>query len=269
MMTNPQPAKKKRESRRPNSGDSFIKNYLPKSLAPDILMRDCSMHRFSQPRLSLLILALLAGATTSHPASQQTTIEQLEIKLKSQYAKIEKVIASPPSPRQYPVDYRRYLREWQDDLAQSFVAAATTIAEILKLNPSNADFWRERLETLQLYSQPVSSPDERKVFGSGEVQKSAAILEANPADYTDEARAAKTHGEVRLRLVLTADGTVKNIFPFKSLGHGLTEAAMNAARQIKFEPAVRNGKPASQFLTLVYEFQKGQSRPPYIPKTEF
>ena len=220
--------------------------------------------------ISLLFLSLFICALFCiNSAVAQSSIDQLQSKLKSQYAKIEKVIASPPSPRQYLVDYKRYLREWQDDLAQSFSAAATTIAEILELNPPNADFWRERLETLQLYSQPVSSPEQRKVFGSGEVQKSAQLLEAKPADYTDEARAAKTHGEVRLRLVLAADGTVKNIFPFKSLGHGLTEAAVNAARQIEFDPAVRNGKPASQFLTLVYEFQKGQSRPPYIPRTEF
>ncbi len=201
--------------------------------------------------------------------ARQSSLDQLQAKLKSQYAKIEKVIASPPSPRQYPVDYRRYLREWQDDLAQSFVAAASTIAEILKLNPPNADFWRERLETLRLYSQPVSSPEERKVFGSGEVQQSARILETPPAEYTAEAQAAKAKGEVRLRMVVGADGTVKNIFPIKSLGYGLTESAMKAARQIKFEPAIRNGKPASQFITFVYEFSKGKSRPPYIPRTEF
>jgi hypothetical protein len=34
-------------------------------------------------------------------------------------------------------------------------------------------------------------------------------------------------------------------------------------------PAVRNGQPASQFLTLVYEFKDGKSRKPYVPRTEF
>jgi len=199
----------------------------------------------------------------------QSSIDQLQAELKTKYAKIEKVISSPPSPAQYPVDYKRRLREWQDDLAQSFVAAAKTIEEILKLNPPNAVFWRERLETLQLYSQPVSSPDERKVFGSSEVQQSARIMETPAAEYTAEAQSAKAKGEVRLRMVLAADGTVKDIFPIKSLGHGLTESAMNAARQIKFEPAIRNGAPASQFITFVYEFSNGKSRPPYIPRTVF
>jgi TonB family protein len=221
-------------------------------------------------RSSLLLLSLLISALLAvNSVVAQSSIDQLQSKLKSQYAKIEKVIYSPPSRAQYPVDYKRRLREWQDDLAQSFAAAAATIEEILKLNPPNADFWRERLGTLQLYSQPVSSPDERKVFGSGELQQSARIMETPAAEYTAEAQSAKAKGEVRLRMVLAADGAVKYIFPIKSLGYGLTDSAMNAARQIKFEPAMRNGKPASQFITLVYEFDKGKSRPPYIPRTEF
>jgi TonB family protein len=204
-------------------------------------------------------------------AVKQSSIQQLETKLKSQYAETEKLFASPPRPSAAltPAHYQRLLRKWQDDLAQSFVRAAATVAEILALNPPNREGWQERLETLRLYSEPVSSPAERTVFGSGEVQTSARIIEAPLAEYTDQARQAKTHGDVRLRLVLANDGTVKNVFPIKSLGQGLTESAMKAARQIKFEAALRNGEPASEFMTFVYEFEKGHSRQPYIPRTIF
>jgi TonB family protein len=200
----------------------------------------------------------------------QSSVKELETKLESQYRETQKLFASPPNPiGRLPADYHRLLREWQHDLAQSFVRAATTVEEILALNPPHREMWQERLETLRLYSQPISSPDERRVFGSGEVQTSARILETPIAESTEEARAAKTHGNVRLRLVLASDGTVKNVFPIKSLGHGLTESAMKAARQIKFEPAIRNGEPASEFMTFVYEFEKGQSKQPYVPKTIF
>jgi hypothetical protein len=70
-------------------------------------------------------------------------------------------------------------------------------------------------------------------------------------------------------MVLSADGSVKYVFPIKSAGHGLTESAMNAARRIKFEPAVRLGQPASEFFTVVYEFKNGQGQTPYIPKSVF
>ena len=236
--------------------------------------------------LTLVLLTLLASndgdARQRNDQSQNPTVEQLEEKLKTQYAKIEKVIASPPNPADsatlirvpgqppYDIaDYKRRIREWQDDLAQSFKAAEDVVAEILKLNPPDPAFWRERLETLDLYAQPVSSPETRTVYGVREVEKSAQLLNLPLAAYTEEARADHARGDVRLRLVLAADGKVKYIFPLKSLRYGLTESAVAAAAQIKFEPALRKGQPASQFLTLVYEFEKGQARKPYVPRSEF
>jgi TonB family protein len=220
-----------------------------------------------------VVLGPVTGANFGKAVNEgtnQNSIQQLETKLESQYRETQKLFASPPNPMgRLPADYHRLLREWQDDLAQSFVRAAATVDEILALNPPNREMWQERLETLRLYGQPISSPEERRVFGSGEVQTSARILETPLAEYTAEARATKTHGDVRLRLVLAADGTVKNVFPIKPLSHGLTESAMKAARQITFEPAVRNGKPASEFMTFVYEFEKGLARQPYIPRTVF
>jgi TonB family protein len=218
-----------------------------------------------------LAIALVAVMSLPVRAVQQSSIDELKEKLNSQYVTIQKTIREPPSPRQYPLasDYHRKLREWQDELAQSFLAAATTVREILKLNPPDSDYWQERLETLELYSQPISSPEERKVFSAPEVQQSAHLLETPAAEYTADAQALGLHGDVRLRLVLASDGTVKDVFPIKSLPHGLTEAAIKAARQIKFEPAIRNGTPASQFITLVYEFKNGEAQAPYIPKTIF
>ena len=237
--------------------------------------------------LSFLIMVMVSAVTPADvllnsDTPQNPSLDQLKERLSKQYATIEKTIASPPKPSDSPIlvrtpgqppydlaDYKKRLRLWQDDLAQSFKAAGDTVTEILKTNPSDADYWRERLETLQLYAEPVSSPETRSVFGRTEVQQSARLLEMPLPGSTDEARAAKARGEVRLRLVLAADATVKYVFPIKSLRHGLTESAMAAAGQIKFEPAVRNGQPASQFLTLVYEFKDGQPRKPYVPSTEF
>ena len=227
--------------------------------------------KWISPVMKVYLLSAILGTSLAVHGSPQASISELKAKLNSQYIKIERTIQEPPSLRQYPVasDYRRHLREWQDDLAQAFAAAASTVKQILKLDPPDSDYWQDRLETLELYAQPVSSPEERKVFGASEMYQSARITNAPAADYTDEARAAKVHGEVRLRLVLAADGKVRDVFPIKSLPHGLTDAAMAAARKIEFDPGIRNGKSASQFVTLVYEFKDGQSRPPYIPKTIF
>ncbi|HVQ37825.1 MAG TPA: energy transducer TonB [Pyrinomonadaceae bacterium] len=215
--------------------------------------------------LGLLIVTLTFLAAQAPAALAQ--IAKLEAKLKSQYTEIEQEIASPPMGTD-PTTYRLVLRAWQDRLANRFADAGTTVEEILKLHPANSEFWRERLETLTLYSQPISSPDQRTIFGDGEVQKRARVVDAPAAIYTPEARANKTKGDVRLRVVLASDGTVRNVFAIKSLSHGLTESAMEAARQIKFQPAIRNGVPAAQFATFVYEFKKDNAVP-YIPRTIF
>jgi len=218
-------------------------------------------------RLLTLLFVSFIFFGTQFLATAQTSLEQLDAQLKLQYSAIEKEIGAPPG-HENPPAYRLMLRSWQDRLANRFAEAATTVENILKLNPPNAEFWGERLETLRLYSQPISSPDQRTIFGDSEVQKRARVIDSPAAAYSDEARANKIKGEVRLRVVLASDGTVRNVFPIKSLSRGLTESAMDAARQIKFQPAIRNGAPASQFATFVYEFKKGDAIP-YIPNTVF
>ena len=220
--------------------------------------------------LALVISLTVPMLLDRHPArAQQPTLEQLKAKLEKQYVAIQNIFYNSPGKLTEPRDFRERLSMWQDNLAKSFADAGATIDEILKLNPPDAEKWHERSDTMWLYSQPVSPPSSRLVYGASEVQEKARLVNAPAAAYPDEARAAKANGEVRLRLVLASDGTVKYIFPMKPLKHGLTEAAMEAAQKIKFEPAIRDGKPASQFATLSYEFKKGRGLPPYFPQHEF
>ena len=225
--------------------------------------------RFLKALLTIGILTIMLGGQ-SVPA-QQSTLEQLEKKLQQQYQDILDQFANGPAKQVYPLDLRTRLRLWQGELGMRFERAGSTIDEILKLNPPNQEHWIERRDTMTLYSGPVGPPQGRTVFGATEVKQRAKLIDAPPAIYPEAARAAGADGEVRLRLVLASDGTVKNVFPMKALKFGMTEAAMDAARQIKFTPAVRDGQPASQFATLSYEFKKGkdQSRKPYFPLHEF
>jgi TonB family protein len=238
-------------------------------------------YRSITPTLAFILVVAAAAAAQSSstnfrlslvPAAgfvlNQSSLSELQDKLKSQYAAIEEEIAAPPAGRFEPEEYRFVLRQWQDRLASRFSDAAATVEEIIKVDPANSGAWKERLETLRLYSQPITPPDQRKVFGPGEVQKKAHITEKPAAVYTEQARANKVRGEVRIRLVLAADGSVQHVFAIKSLAYGLTESAMEAARQIKFQPAIRKSEPAAQFATFVYEFNGGDAKP-YVPQTVF
>lgn len=221
--------------------------------------------------LALLVLSLGGSriARGQAAAPQQVNLDSLKTRFQKQYQAIEYLFAHGPAKKVYPPDPKRRLAIWQDELANSFAVAGATVDEILKLHPPDEANWLELHETLWLYAQPNTTPDKRNVFGATEVDKRARLLDAPAAAYPDAARAAKASGEVRLEMVLAADGTVKDIFPMKPLEHGLTETAFEAARKIKFTPAIRDGQPVSQFVVLSYEFKNGQGLPPYIPEHIF
>lgn len=76
----------------------------------------------------------------------------------------------------------------------------------------------------------------------------------NPV-YTAEARRLRIQGEVLLRVVFTASGRLQILGVARGLGHGLDQAAVQAAREIQFKPARRNGQPVDTTATLHILFQ--------------
>ncbi|MEP7212111.1 MAG: TonB family protein [Acidobacteriota bacterium] len=80
------------------------------------------------------------------------------------------------------------------------------------------------------------------------------ILFKPKGTYTDEARTNNVQGTVRLKITLLASGAIGSITPVTRLPHGLTEQAIAAARQIKFEPAKVNGVAVSKIVTFDYGF---------------
>lgn len=98
------------------------------------------------------------------------------------------------------------------------------------------------------------SVDYNKVFTGKEVTQKARILSQPRAGYTDAARQNGVSGTVTLRMVLAASGEVTNITVVTGLPDGLSEKAIAAARQIKFEPAMKDGRAVSQYVQVQYNF---------------
>jgi TonB family protein len=96
--------------------------------------------------------------------------------------------------------------------------------------------------------------DQNRVYAPQEVDRKAVITSKPEAGWTEEARKNQVSGVVRLRVILSHTGQVTNIAVYKGLPDGLTEKAIAAARQIKFTPAQKGGKPVSQKVTLEYNF---------------
>jgi len=87
-----------------------------------------------------------------------------------------------------------------------------------------------------------------------EFQPIEILFKPSPV-YTEEARRLGIQGEVALSVVFQADGVIRIIAVVSSLGHGLDEAAEQAATLIRFKPAQRAGQPTDFPATLRIEFR--------------
>ena len=76
----------------------------------------------------------------------------------------------------------------------------------------------------------------------GGVSAPRAIYKPEP-EYSTEARQAKHQGTVVVSLVVGADGLPRQLRVAQSLGMGLDEKALEAVRQWRFEPAMKDGRP--------------------------
>lgn len=92
------------------------------------------------------------------------------------------------------------------------------------------------------------------VFKAPEVSQRAVITSKPDPGFTEEARKNNVMGVVRLRAVLSANGAVTRISVISGLPAGLTERAITAAQRIKFQPARKDGRSVSQWITLEYNF---------------
>jgi len=101
---------------------------------------------------------------------------------------------------------------------------------------------------------PADAP-KKKAGPTGPVDAPPDILEKPRPEYTAEGRSLKIEGDVRLDVVFLANGTVQMNKVVSGLGHGLDEAAIRAAQQIKFKPAKRQGEPVDYPAVIRIEFR--------------
>jgi periplasmic protein TonB len=83
----------------------------------------------------------------------------------------------------------------------------------------------------------------------------AEILSKPTPIYTAEARAKRIEGEVLLEVVFEASGKIRVLRVIRGLGYGLDDAAVHAAEQIRFKPALQDGQPADSTAVLHIIFQ--------------
>jgi TonB family protein len=93
-----------------------------------------------------------------------------------------------------------------------------------------------------------------KIFTGKDVTTKARLISKPEPQYTEDARKNQITGTVVLKCVFSSNGTITNIRTVSGLPYGLTERAIAAARQIKFQPATKDGHQVSMWMQLEYNF---------------
>jgi TonB family protein len=101
---------------------------------------------------------------------------------------------------------------------------------------------------------PENSNDVLRILPSKVVTRKVIVGSKPEPSYTEDARRNQITGTVVLKVVFNGKGQVTNINVVSGLPHGLTERAVAAARQIRFIPAVKDGRKVSMWMQLEYNF---------------
>lgn len=147
---------------------------------------------------------------------------------------------------------------WRDE-AQTLIPADETLLMCLEKCVKNPDRQIQEMRRewigsfLEAAKEPIIDPEVPNE-NSGPGNSNVKIISKPRASYTDKARQESISGSVTLLLLFAANGEIPLIITLKGLGGGLTEESVKAARQIKFEPRMRNGKPVAAVLTIQYGF---------------
>jgi TonB family protein len=108
--------------------------------------------------------------------------------------------------------------------------------------------------------QSISNPSELNennqatpIKGRDLTRKASVYTKPEPS-YTEIARKNGVTGAVVLRCVFSSSGAVTGLRVISGLPYGLTDKAIAAARQIRFIPAIKDGRFVSMYVQLEYNF---------------
>jgi TonB family protein len=95
----------------------------------------------------------------------------------------------------------------------------------------------------------------RSVWDAKDLSRKVIVVWKSEPFYTDAARAHRVVGKIVVQAVFSEDGYVTDITVVQGLKDGLNESAIDAARNIRFFPAEKDGQRVSQRMLLEYNFE--------------
>jgi len=116
---------------------------------------------------------------------------------------------------------------------------------------------REKIAELEKLYTPEREREVQKTIAEMqklETDRKARVIYHVEPKYTEDARENKIAGTVVLTLTVDHEGLPQNIQVKQSLYPSLDQSAIEAARKMRFEPAMKNGQPVSQVISAEFIF---------------
>ena len=159
--------------------------------------------------------------------------------------------ARAPKPLDSPASFR-------SEMASRLRRAPQCLELYTRLGGASdsTDFERAQLEALRAHALGLTESDPwRVVLFAPETDTHVVITRKPEPRFPRAERGTRVSATVMLRVVLSAEGEVRHPFVLKGPHDVFSELSIEAAREIKFMPAQKGGRPVSQFVTLEYNFQ--------------
>jgi tetratricopeptide (TPR) repeat protein len=150
------------------------------------------------------------------------------------------------TPRATPSDQPGHVSA---EFAQRYKAVVDSIERYIAAS-SNADVSvTADLDALRFYRDYYSGlrTDER-IVAAREATKRLRVLSKPPPDFSG----SRASGLAVLRALFSADGTVKHIVVVRNVEPIFDQACREAAKRIRFTPAIKDGQAVSTILQLEY-----------------
>ena len=104
----------------------------------------------------------------------------------------------------------------------------------------------------ELPPDPAPAPGTARI---GPNVSAPQVLHSAEPEFSQEARRKKVSGSVVLHLIVDEQGLPQNITVVHGLGSGLDEKAIEAVKQYRFRPAMRQGQPVKVEINIDVNFQ--------------
>jgi TonB family protein len=160
--------------------------------------------------------------------------------------------------------HERLLREFDTQREQkekSIQELRESLAQLEKNRPDNEarmkEIQKQIAEMETLYTPEIERAVRQNIAQMQTLQsdrKARVIYRVEP-EYPPDAREKKIEGTVVLTLTVDHEGLPQNIQVKKSLYPSLDQSAVEAARKMRFEPAIKNGQPVSMWISVEMEFR--------------